>query len=233
MPEIKGQTVEDIEKLFRQMETAPSPTDVQVGDIAFQGNADYPLTMTVSEIQDAGWFPVWHTKDRDIRLINKNMLPSILRKKRQDGLPAFTMTKPKEPPNRGTKLCWLHPDSPKRAMADALFLGECGIDGAKPKSNIPNERQVIRHMQKKHSDEYATIAAHEKSIKDAEKEQSERDWRIAMLGARNNEVVAPTPAVVPSRPSGGHRSNGNAFTCAHGCGKTIKNQKLHDRNSHS
>jgi hypothetical protein len=54
MPEVKGQTVEDIEKLFRQMETAPSPTDVQVGDIAFQGNADYPLTMTVSEIQDAG-----------------------------------------------------------------------------------------------------------------------------------------------------------------------------------
>jgi len=233
-------SVQDIEELFRKMETAPSPTDIAVGDVAFPGTEGVPLKMTISEISDAGWFPVYHTETRDLRIINKNMLPSVLRKTRGDGAPAFTMVKPSEPPKMGHTLCWLHPEHPKRKVADLLNLGPCNLQGGKAKSNIPNEGEAISHMQKKHKTEYARMTDYENRLLEEERREEERTFRKALMAnlGGSQPTVQPSPpstpaprtlSEAPKRP----RVKGNAFTCAHGCGKKIKNQKMHDRNSHS
>ncbi len=226
-----------LEDELRRVGTVPDPTQIKVGDVAFAGDENYPIRMTISEIDDAGWWPIYHTVTRDVRVVNKNMLSAIMRKRLPGGALAFTLIKPAEPPVVGDHLCWLHPDHPKRKIADELFLGQCNISGRQAKHNIPNEGEVKSHMQKKHKVEYARLEEYEADLKEAAKEQTQKDFNDALLAAMGNRPTAGAATAVAERPSKPPRSRKNGKTrakalCDQGCGKPVKNQALHDRNSH-
>lgn len=156
------------EQILAQMEAAekaPEPGMTRVNEIIHKGDDEVPMQMMVKALRSAGYTYVYHTQTGERSVVNRNMLPAQLRKVRDDGKLAFTMAKPAVPPRRGSTLCLLHVDHPRRAEFDALGLPTC------PKATLTSELQAEFHMQKKHKSSWAAIEKRrEKSEKDEERE---------------------------------------------------------------
>lgn len=153
-----------LQEMLRSAEKAEEPGDtnkiVRRGD-----DLDTPPTV-VTSIKSAGYSYIYDTLTHERSLVNNNMLPSALKKKRPDGSMVFSTVKPEELVKRGTLKCTLHPDNPNREYYDTLGLPVC------LKSNLTSPFQVKRHMQKRHHMEYEAL--------EEERLQAEKDRSIKL-----------------------------------------------------
>ena len=138
----------EIEEQIRNAKEAPE-SEIRIDETD-------PLTeMSPIKMQSAGYVYIYDTKTGDRSVCNRNMLATHLGKRRKDGSLIFTTRKPKVSPKMGTLKCMLHSDEPNRYHYDELGLATCR------KANLTSPYQVIRHMQKRHKMEYATIKEEE------------------------------------------------------------------------
>lgn len=177
---------QDNETLILEMQaraqTAKEPGTLGTKDVVHKGDGDLPAPMVISQLQSAGYVYVYDTKTGERSLVNRNMLPSQLKKKHEDGSYAFTTVKPAIVPRRGTLKCSLHPDDPNFKRYLELGFPTC------KKANLTNPFQVKRHMQKRHPLEYQSLEDER-----LEKErQDDRELRTAILGKALNPTVHKT-----------------------------------------
>jgi hypothetical protein len=161
---------------------------VAESQITLEGDKNPDIEGQVAEVKSAGYVKMYDTRTGELSLCNRNVLRHHLEKKRPDGSLVFTTVKPKFAPKRGTLKCMLHPDSPDREIYDRMGLPVC------MKSNLTSPYQVIRHMQKRHKVEYATIKEEEARIERervrAERKQ-DREIQEAILKAASSSKEAP------------------------------------------
>ena len=138
-----------IEELLRDAEAAVEPGDLAAGQII---NRSEDITMTTSELQSAGWVYVYDTLTADRSVVNRNMLPQQLEKRRPDGSYVFSTRKPE-----GIEIivgdlnCFLHGDDPNREAYDRMGLVTC------VKTGFLNELDRANHMRYRHPRAYATL----------------------------------------------------------------------------
>lgn len=160
-------------------EAAPEPGTLKRGDVTYRGGGDADdapqgeAQQAVSYLQSAGYRYIYDTRTGERSMTNNNMLPTQLKKRRDDGSVVFTIHRPAMAPKRGTHLCLLHTDR-RREEAEKLGMeagafDEMGLTTCR-KANLVNEFQVRRHMQTRHKVEWA-------AIDDARKEQREDEER--------------------------------------------------------
>ena len=161
----------DIEEQMRDAESvAESQVQVETDKNLNLGEEGY---IRPSRVQSAGYVIIYDTRTAEPSFCSRNVLRHHLEKKRPDGSVVFTTVKPKFAPKRGHLKCMLHPDSPDREHYDKLGLPTCR------KSNLTSPYQVIRHMQKRHKTEYATIKEEEaRREKQQAREDKERDRKF-------------------------------------------------------
>lgn len=121
----------------------------------------------------------------------------------------------------GTVKCLLHPDRPNRKLYDSWGLPTCKSE------HFPSEFEAERHL----SGDHSAAANRIEEIK--EKEERDEDRRLQTQGISNQNKILAQLAGGASEAVNRPRANGKTFPCAHGCGKRIKSQNGHDRNSHS
>jgi hypothetical protein len=178
---VKEETL--IEEMLREAEKAEEPGDFTKNRII---SSEDDIPMVASKLESAGWVYVYDNVTGDRSLCNRNMLPSQLRKKREDGSFVFTTIKPKVTIKKGTFKCLLHEDNPNRKHYDELGLPVC------KKANLTSPFQVQRHMAKRHRVEWETI---EEEKKERER-QEDRDFQrsiMAQAGLTGAKEATPTP----------------------------------------
>ncbi len=188
-------TAQQLETLVQNQGNAPEPGH----PVSIDGEA--PVPMTPLELKSAGYTYIYDTKTGERSLTNNNMLVMQLGKKRPDGTPYFTTTDPGIRPKVGQIKCLLHPDNPDRKTYDRMGLPVCR------KSNLVNEWQLQRHMEKRHRAEFDAI---KKMEADREREE-DRLFRQSMI------------QIVTQKASQGSKEEAepNANTCPQ-CGKVCR-----------
>ena len=150
----------DIEEKILDAEAVEEP------QLAIEKDKDIDVEMIPMQLKSAGYVIIYDTKTYEPSICNRNSLRHNLQKKRPDGSIVFTTVKPEQKPKRGTLKCMLHAESPNRDYYDSLGLPVC------LKANLTSPYQVIRHMQKRHKVEYATIKEEE------QREERERQRKL-------------------------------------------------------
>jgi len=171
------------EELMRLAEKAPEPGTLTLKQIITSG-IDDTLPAVIARIQSAGYVIVYNTQTKEPSLVNRNMLPTQLNKKHEDGSFAFTTMKQEGGPFRGTNKCLLHEDSPMREHYDALGFNRC------KKSNLTSQFQVERHMAHRHPQEWATI---QKEKTDSEKADDRKFQRNLMESIKLKSAAEANP----------------------------------------
>lgn len=149
------------------------------------------LDMQALKMKSMGWSYIYETKTGDRSITLNSMLEANLKKRNSDGTPRFTTRKPLNPPHpivRGTFKCRLHKDDPERKRWDEMGFPEC------PKDDLASRYQVIRHMEKRHRSEWATIQYEAAETK----RQEDRDFQGAMVeGLRETIKSRSIPTEAP------------------------------------
>ena len=141
------------------------------------------ITIYVTETGEPRPVPAW-------TLEGKN---SILRRRNEDGTRFFSA---KQPANRewkkGSVLCMLHPDHPRRAELNE----QIGLAGKVcPAGHLASTFSLRIHMAHRHSQEWAAIQEYEQSARD------EEDRRLRRIQAQAAEIaiqqsIRPEPRIV-------------------------------------
>lgn len=182
MTELEKEKNEIIAAMQIMAEASPEPGEVRVGEVIPTGEGDLDLPMIVSSITGAGIIYIYDTLTGDRSRTNKNMLPTQMSKRREDGSKVFTTTKPDFEPKRGKMKCMLHPDDPKREIYDSWGLGIC------TKDNLPSPMQRKMHMEHRHGQAWKTIEEDHKEQKEAA--EIERQERLIAAAATGNYAIA-------------------------------------------
>ena len=154
-----------VEEMLRDAEDAEEPGDMRAGAVL---SRTAEMTMTTVELQTAGWVYVYDTQTGDRSVINRNMLPQQLEKKRPNGTYVFSTRKPEGVTlARGTLKCFLHEDDPNRENYDRMGFVRC------TKSNFISELDRSRHMRTRHPRAHATLE-NERVREEREEERLER-----------------------------------------------------------
>ena len=183
-----SQNQEFIDEMLRSADIAEEPGEMAKNRVVNVGGDD-TLPMVATKLTSAGYVYIYDTRTHEPSLTNRNMLPTQLRKVRDDGSYVFTTKKPKEAPFKGNLKCMLHPDNPERAHYDELGLATCR------KSNLTAPFHVMRHMQTRHKMEWAIIEKESKDIKDAE----DRAYQRAVLEMAAGRVGKPDAEPEPEK----------------------------------
>jgi len=126
---------------------------------------DSELSSRISSVTSAGYVMVFDRVTGDPSVVNRNMLPTQLRKRNPDTHAlVFTLVDPGIRPDVGTFKCMLHKDAPERSVLDSLGIAYC------KKANLKTSYQQTRHMTKRHKDEWALM-------QDIKSRDSEADWK--------------------------------------------------------
>ncbi|KKN62198.1 hypothetical protein LCGC14_0514770 [marine sediment metagenome] len=163
-------TLQDNESLIaeqlRDAKLVELPSELKKEPVIHRGDETLDAPMTVKELTSAGYVYVWDSRTYKRAPVLYYMLPSILRRRREDGSFIWTTNDPKQLPNRGTMLCLLHKDAPNRKEYTEMGFRVC------KKNNIINAFEVKQHMLKKHPKEW-------NSIEDARKDKERQEDRAA------------------------------------------------------
>ena len=152
--------------------------------------------MVIADLQSAGWTHLYDTQTREPSLCNNNAVLAQLSCRRENGSPIFTRTKPSMPPWRGTYKCILHEESravlPEDLRASFRFCSRAGI---------PNEYEVMMHMQHRHRNEWLAI---ERAREDRERREDraiQRQMADALTGrVTGTQLTLPTEPTEPIKP---------------------------------
>lgn len=177
---ISNEDAELMEFLLTEAQNVPEPGTLSAGDVINKSsNEEAPFPMVAKEVTSAGYMPVYDRVTGDPSIINRNMLPNVLKKRNpQTGNLVFTMRDPGFRPPVGTYKCDLHKDSPLREKFDALGMATCR------KANLKTEWDKMRHMQRRHSQENAMHKEDEyKTDRDEAKAErkEDRDFQKKLL----------------------------------------------------
>lgn len=178
----KAQAIEDakIAAYIDQLKDAP-PGSVDVDKLPTFDGAEFNKPLTAFESTPDAYIPVWSQIDGGKSIVLVSMLTTQLKKKvPQDthikpelwGKPAFSL-QPTFKPVRDEMLCMLHPDHPMREELDEMGLR--GITCSK--WNIPTEKDVMKHFERRHTDSFDTYTA---AIGKAERDE-DRAFQREML----------------------------------------------------
>lgn len=126
----------------------------------------------IGDVRTRDRVTVYSTIDGEPRHILIYMLAKVIRKKRADGKPAFSVSQT-IPYMEGSMPCMLHESYPDRALWDSIGLRyrTCSMDG------IATGMDQQLHMEHRHQQEWKTIVRYREEL---EKEE-ERDFRRALL----------------------------------------------------
>ena len=154
-----------VEEMLRDAEDAIEPGDLAAGQVISRSQ---DMTMTALDLHSAGWVYVYDTLTADRSVVNRNMLPQQLEKRRPDGSYAFSTRRPEGvEPIRGQLKCLLHDDDPNRERYNSMGLVHC------VKSNLLTELDRERHMKYRLPRAFATLED-ERRREDREAERLER-----------------------------------------------------------
>ena len=192
-----------IEELMNEAEDAPEPGSLRKGASVHSASGTVPLSMTVSELQTAGYTYIYDRRDGSRSKTNNDMLHVQLEKRDDTGERIYTTVKPDYEPVKGTLKCMLHKDQPEREHYDVMGLETCS------KSNLTSEYQVQRHMQNRHRMEWATISEENERIE----RETERAFQRAMM-----------EAVSRGAPSATHLRDAASVICPQ-CQRACKNAR--------
>lgn len=174
-----------IEEMINKAEQAKEPGEIATQQVIHKGDKEVPSPMVATRMESAGYVYIYDTRTGERSVTNRNMLPTQLKKKREDGSSVFTTVKPGITPRRGNLKCMLHPDEPNRKHYDDLGLPVCR------KANLTSPYQVRRHMEKRHPMEWQTI---EQERIDAEKKE-DKEFQRQLIG----KVVGEAPLYVSDK----------------------------------
>ncbi len=177
-----------IEQRIAEAETDGPVHEFQSGDNLQQETPEVPLESNFVEVKGGKYYRMWHAEDLDERLIQVNLMNSVLKQRfpttRKDlrharpGDKVFVFEQPKARPPELMNRCRLHPKDPARPEWDAMGLPTC----SKP---LANPYEVDRHMQKKHSTAWGAI---ERDRLHKER-QEDRAAQRAMMKAITKETL--------------------------------------------
>ncbi len=195
-----------VQEMLRNAKGVELPSELSVNPVVHKGDATQPAPMTVKELSSAGYVYVWDTRSFERIPILYYMLPSKLRQRREDGSFRFTTTDPKQMPKRGNVHCMLHSDNENRKHYDELGFRVC------QKENIRNAYELTRHMQLKHSKEWATIE--QERIK-KEREEDRQLQRLLIQGqlGRQDQVADKSSKPPIDSPLSKVELTGQIFHC--------------------
>ena len=126
---------------------------------------DSELSSTVSAVTSAGYVTVFDRVTGDPSVVNRNMLPTQLKKRHPETKAlVFTIVDPGIRPPVGTFKCMLHKDASERSIFNELGIATC------KKANLKSAYQQTRHMTRRHKDEWALI-------QDIKARESEAEWK--------------------------------------------------------
>ena len=170
---IEAENDQLLEQLLAMGEPAPEPGTLRPREIIHRGDDDVPAPVIAAALESAGYVYIYDTRTGERSLTNRNMLPTQLKKRREDGTPVFTTIRSAMQPARGTHRCLLHPDHPDRAKWDALALPACR------KANLTSPHEVRLHMQHRHRREWEVIEEERKR----QAQEEERAFQRAIIDA--------------------------------------------------
>ncbi len=165
-----------IESMVREAKSAPEPGTIKAGQVLHQGDDSAPAPQVALKLKSAGYAYIWDNRTGEMSITNMNMLRAQLDKKREDGSQVFTTINPHIKLKRGSLKCMLHKDSPNRAHFTELGLAIC------TKSNLTSPYQVIRHMQRRHHQEWETIEAERITAEKADEKADRKALRDILIG---------------------------------------------------
>lgn len=182
-----------IEERIKEAETDGPIHEFQAGDNLQQETTEVPLESNFVEVKGGKYYRMWHAEDLDERLIQVNLMNSVLKQRfattRKDlrharpGDKIFVFEQPKARPPELMNRCRLHPKDPDRENWDTMGLPTC----SKP---LANPYEVDRHMQKKHSTAWGAIERERLSRERLE----DRKAQSAMMEAIGRSLT-PTEAL--------------------------------------
>lgn len=170
-----------IQEMLRDAKQADIRGELKNNPVIHKGDEVLPAPMTVKELSSAGYVYVWDSRTFERAPVLYYMLPSVLRRRREDGSFIWTTNDPKQNPKRGSLKCLLHKDAPNRSVYDSMGLRSC------KKSNITNEYEVKQHMMKKHPKEWAAI----EDMRKEKERQEDRLLQQALVGKIATSLEKP------------------------------------------
>lgn len=169
-----------IAELMETAAPAPEPSStLSMRELLHRGDDEYPAPVVAKSLTSAGYVFLYDTRTGDRSLTNRNMLPSQLKKKREDGSRVFTTRPPKAAdgkvlqPKVGSHRCFLHPSDPDRALYDSLGLPIC------LKANLRNDFQAKRHAENRHRGEWRTV----EDVRQRTEKEQDRSFQRQMMEA--------------------------------------------------
>jgi|TARA_X000001388_G_C2140735_1_gene88597 hypothetical protein len=180
-----------IQEQLRDAEVAEEPGNIKAGSVVGNSNG---MTMSASELNSAGWVYVYDTFTGDRSIVNRNMLPQQLQKRRENGSYVFTTTKPEKEKLHGTIKCLLHETDPNRELYDSWGLAYC------TKDNLTASHDLRVHMEKRHRREWATIDGENRA-----KEKEEEKAKDNLLAEAIKELAASNRASNNRRTNNGEK----------------------------
>ena len=185
---LEGVSVEEL--ALEAEEALTDADDARSGQMVNVPNATDPMAMMIDEATSAGKVVVYDIRNGEPSVVNRNLLQNQLTKKDPaTGLRVFT-TRRSEVPNidHGTLLCLLHKDHADREYHKTLGLGTC------KKSNLRTQLDVRNHTQRRHAQEWASIAEDKEQARVAD-ESRRNELTLKALERQLAEPVAPATAV--------------------------------------
>ena len=170
-----------IQEALRDAKFVDVPSELKANPVIHRGDETLDAPMTVKELSSAGYVYVYDSRTFERAPVLYYMLPSILRRRRDDGSFIWTTNDPKQLPKRGTLKCLLHKNSPERAEYDKMGLRTC------KKSNIINVFEVKQHMLKKHPKEWQAI----EDVRKERERQEDRSFQKTLYEAVGGKAKPP------------------------------------------
>jgi hypothetical protein len=172
------------------------PGSMRAGDFVREAHAsedgEYKPPMIITDLATAGWVLIYDTETREPSLCNRNAVPTQLKELRPNGLPIFTMSKPKEGPWRGDIKCFLHADQPDRHELDAMGFPTCR------KATLPNNYQAELHAEFKHRLEWSAVKADKERAKQDEDRLIQRELLDRLIKGDTSVVAHPVDIQDPT-----------------------------------
>lgn len=172
-----------LQQMIDDAEEATRPRGAEEGGQVIDTPSGTEFHMIEASITDALHMVVYDTLTHEPRVINKNLGPGTLQKRRDDGELAYSIRQPIGEPSvkSGSMRCLLHADEPDRDRFTVMGLPIC------KKSNLHSVYEVRRHMQNTHRTEWATL---EEERGDRERSE-DREIQMALLNRVAAIPVAP------------------------------------------
>jgi hypothetical protein len=174
------------------LQVAPEPGLNKAGDVVHKGDAAMPMAAVIQSIESAGYLYIWDTLTGERSITNRNMLPTQLQKRREDGSRVFSTQPVKSKVAPGKHRCRLHKDDPEWPLFEAMGFRSC------KKATLVSPMEVRNHMEHRHKTAWKTI----ESMRIDREKQEDRQLQRTL-------IEAVTKQTKPQRAArGGFRAPG-------------------------